>query len=88
MTQCLELKKLLLQTVQDLQGLGIGNLEIMVIEGPDNYTAFEAWFKDIEKKYPRNINSMMHEFLPSFIKEKLLNIKNDHFGFDAFGLND
>ena len=56
--------------------------------GPDNYTAFEAWFKDIEKKYPRHINSMKHENHPSFIKEKLLNIKNDQFGYDAFGLKD
>ena len=68
-----------------MQGLGIeqfGNYGNR--GGPDNYTAFEAWFKDIEKNTRVILTLQKHENHPSFIKEKLLNIKNDQFGYDAF----
>ncbi len=56
--------------------------------GPDNKSAYEAWYEDIKRKYPRHINKIDFKKHPRFIKDKLLNLDKEQFGYDAFGLKE
>ncbi len=54
--------------------------------GSDPEYAYQAWFNMIEKRYKRHLFRKTIEQHPSFIKEKLKNLKDDQFGHSAFGL--
>jgi hypothetical protein len=50
--------------------------------------AFDAWFEMIKIKYKKHALKMEIENHPKFIKNRLANIGEDQFGFNAFGLKD
>lgn len=57
-------------------------------EGADESKAFDTWFKMIESRYKKHkikINLSDH---PKYIQEKIKNLDETQFGFNAFGLED
>ena len=54
--------------------------------GPSEEEAFEAWFTMIEKRYALHTNKISMKKHPKFISSKLENLKPEHFGYSAFGL--
>jgi len=48
--------------------------------------AFDAWFKEIAKRYPKHSFRMKIDDHPKFIINKLKNIEEEHFGYNAFNL--
>ena len=56
--------------------------------GAEPDIAFKYWYKMIEKKYQFHIHKIKKEDHPMFIKDTLLNLSEDQFGYNAFGLKD
>ena len=54
--------------------------------GPSEEEAFEAWFIMIKKRYAFHTNKISMRKHPKFICSKLQNLKQEHFGYSAFGL--
>lgn len=54
--------------------------------GNSEKEAFEAWFHDIGIKYKKHTNLIKRHNHPKYIIEKISNINEDQFGYDAFGL--
>ena len=54
--------------------------------GDSNELAFEAWFNMIEERYAKHIFNLSISDHPVYVQEKIRNLKNSQFGFDAFGL--
>ena len=50
--------------------------------------AYEAWFEMVKDRYPKHNFKISPHQHPRFIKNKLLNIDKNQFGFDAFGLKE
>jgi len=50
--------------------------------------AYHAWFKEIEKRYPKHCFKLDINEHPKFIQEKLENLSYDQFGHNAFGLKE
>jgi len=48
--------------------------------------AFNAWFKMIENKYKKHVLRKNIDDHPKYIMEKLINLNEHQFGYDAFGL--
>ena len=48
--------------------------------------AFDAWFQMIQTRYKKHVNKLKISDHPKYIKEKLLDLDKNQFGFDAFGL--
>lgn len=55
--------------------------------GPTPDEAYEAWFLEIKKRYPKHSFKLSQSSHPSFIQKKLSQIDKTQFGFDAFGLS-
>ena len=55
--------------------------------GPDEESAYNAWFEMIEKKYRYHTNKMSLNKHPKFIINKINNLDETQFGFNAFGLS-
>ena len=49
--------------------------------------AFNAWMKIISERYPKHIYKLQIDDHPIYIRNKLLNLREDQFGYDCFGLN-
>lgn len=56
--------------------------------GPTKEEAFNAWYEEICKRYPKHSFKLDLEKHPVFIKEKLSKLQSNQFGFNAFGLED
>lgn len=54
--------------------------------GKTDQLAFEAWFKMIEERYKKHYLKLKIEDHPKYIKNALLNLNENQFGYDAFGL--
>ena len=54
--------------------------------GPSEEEAFDAWFKMVQDRYKYHIYKTKISDHPSYIQEKLLNLKENQFGYDGFGL--
>lgn len=54
--------------------------------GPSEEEAFEAWFNMIKNRYALHTNKISMRKHPKFICSKLQNLKQEHFGYSAFGL--
>ena len=48
--------------------------------------AYDAWFEEIAKRYPKHSFKMKIDDHPKFIINKLKNIKEEQFGYNAFDL--
>ena len=48
--------------------------------------AFDAWFEMIKKRYTKHTFQIKDSEHPKYIKERLINVSNDEFSYDAFGL--
>lgn len=48
--------------------------------------AFDAWFKEIAKRYPKHSFKLKINNHPKFIIHKLKSIEEEHFGYNAFNL--
>jgi len=48
--------------------------------------AFEAWFNMVKDRYPKHTFNLNLEDHPKYIKDKLKNLNDGQFGYDAFGL--
>ncbi len=48
--------------------------------------AYEAWFNEIKKRYPKHCFKIKIDHHPIFIQKKLKSLNNNQFGYDAFGL--
>ena len=55
-------------------------------ESPEQ--AFNAWFKMIQERYSKHTFKIKAQDHPKYIKEKLLNLHEDQFAYNAFGLKD
>ena len=55
--------------------------------GPDEESAYNAWFEMIEKKYIFHTNKIRLDRHPKFILNKLESLDETQFGFNAFGLS-
>ena len=56
--------------------------------GPEPDEAFKHWYKMIQKKYYFHIHKIKLENHPKVISDSLLNLKEEQFGYSAFGLKD
>ena len=56
--------------------------------GPTSEEAFDAWFEMIISRYKFHVNKLNINDHPIFIRDSLLSLKNEQFGFSAFGLKD
>ena len=56
--------------------------------GPDEKSAYEAWFKEVSLKYKKHTNKLDLNKHPKYIINKLHNLNHDQFGYNAFGLKD
>jgi len=54
--------------------------------GPTEKEAFDAWFKMIEDRFKFHVHKLNINEHPEFIKDKLLSLTPDQFGYDVFGL--
>ena len=54
--------------------------------GPEPETAFNSWINMIEERYAKHIFNLSISDHPVYVQEKIRNLKNSQFGFDAFGL--
>ena len=54
--------------------------------GGSEELAFDAWCLMIKKRYKNHILKLNIEEHPKYIKEKLININENQFGFDLFGM--
>lgn len=54
--------------------------------GGDPQTAFEAWIAGIENKYKKHTFKEKINNHPKYIKESLLSLEDNQFGYDVFGL--
>jgi len=54
--------------------------------GSDPDVAYQAWFDEIIKRYPKHCFKLSQEDHPKFIQKSLSKIKPNQFGFNAFGL--
>ena len=50
--------------------------------------AFSAWYSMIKERYKNHTNSFDINDHPMFIKNKLMNLDEDRFGFDLFGIKE
>ena len=57
-----------------------------VFGGPDKEIAFDAWIKLIEERYRKHIHYLDFDKHPKYIKDKLVTLQENQFGFDCFGL--
>ncbi len=55
--------------------------------GPDPEVAYDAWFKMIENRYKKHIFKVNIGDHPKFIQNKINNLNESQFGFNAFGLD-
>jgi len=56
--------------------------------GSDPDVAYQAWFDEIIKRYPKHCFKLNQEDHPKFIQKSLRKIQPNQFGFNAFGLKD
>tara|TARA_B100000902_G_C27215003_1_gene866480 strand:- start:398 stop:1201 length:804 start_codon:yes stop_codon:yes gene_type:complete len=56
--------------------------------GASEEDAFNAWFEMIKSRYKLHTNKLNIDNHPKYIKENLLNLNEDQFGYNAFGLKD
>ena len=87
MNQHLEQKRFYKKTGVGLLGHGLDIFETYESRGggtPEE--AFDAWFKEIAKRYPKHSFRMKIDDHPKFIINKLKNIEEEHFGYNAFNL--
>ena len=54
--------------------------------GSTSEEAYEAWFEEIAKRYPKHSFRMKIDDHPKFIINKLKNIQEEQFGYSAFDL--
>lgn len=54
--------------------------------GGTSEEAFDAWFEEITKRYPKHSFKIKIKDHPKFIIDKLKNIHEEQFGYDAFNL--
>jgi hypothetical protein len=54
--------------------------------GSEPEIAYAAWIKIIEAKYKKHVLKTKIKHHPIYIQEKLMNLKVNQFGYDAFGL--
>ena len=54
--------------------------------GPTPEEAYNAWFGMIKERYKFHVLKLKISDHPIYIRERLLNLSQDQFGFDAFGL--
>ncbi len=48
--------------------------------------AFNAWYKMVEARYKEHVMKLSLDDHPKYIKEKILNLSMEQFGYDGFGL--
>ena len=53
-------------------------------DNPDD--CYDAWFSDIQKKYPKHVHKIDLNNHPKYIIEKLNSLEENQFGYSAFGL--
>ena len=56
--------------------------------GSEPEEAFDAWFQMIIHRYKFHVNKLTIEDHPKYIKETLLSLDANQFGYSAFGLKD
>ena len=56
--------------------------------GSEPEEAFDAWFQMIIHRYKFHVNKLIIEDHPKYIKETLLSLDANQFGYSAFGLKD
>ena len=56
--------------------------------GPDPETAFKFWFHMISERYKFHVNKLKISEHPKYIKETLLGLEENQFGYSAFGLKE
>ena len=56
--------------------------------GSSSQEAFDAWNKQIFKKYTEHVHKFNLENHPKYIKHKLANLNYKQFGYDMFGIKD
>ena len=54
--------------------------------GPSEEEAYSAWIKMVSDRYIRHGIKLKIEDHPKYIKNKLINLNDNQFGFSAFGL--
>ncbi len=57
-------------------------------EGQNEEIAFQTWFNMIEKRYKKHKTKIDLSMHPKYIQDKIRNLEQNQFGFDAFGLKD
>ena len=57
-----------------------------VFGGESEKEAFDAWFSMVETRYKKHVLKLNMNDHPKYIKNKLLEIEPNQFGYDAFGL--
>ncbi len=53
--------------------------------GPEPNQAFDAWFEMIKERYLYHVFKIDIDSHPKYIKERLIDINEDEFGYDLFG---
>ena len=56
--------------------------------GPEPEIAFDAWLKMVKDRYKSHVFKVNIDSHPKFIKNKLQQINEDQFGYNAFGLDE
>lgn len=54
--------------------------------GETEEEAFDAWFNMVKIRYKKHILRLKIDDHPKYIKEKLINLTNNQFGYDLFGV--
>ena len=54
--------------------------------GPSEEEAYSAWIKMVSDRYIKHALRLKIDDHPKYIKNKLINLKDNQFGFDAFGM--
>jgi len=54
--------------------------------GESDEEAFNAWFQMVKSRYKLHTNRIRMESHPEYIKDKIKNLNQEQFGYDAFGL--
>lgn len=56
--------------------------------GPDDQSAYDAWWKMVTGRYTKHIGKIEMEDHPKAVQESLKNLRPDQFGFNMFGYAD
>ena len=59
-----------------------------VFGGPTPDEAFEAWMNMIKERYKKHVLKLKLSQHPKYMRENLVSLGGDQFGYDAFGLKE